>query len=162
MLQGLYMILILYDILPSGYWKNKLNWIDCIYSFNIRLLLFNIDLHKLRSQLDILWLSELSSSRLADPEYRLIQDLFQNYSSEVRPALNKTNEAVLVEFDLAYSQLVSLVREQNPHLCKSVLERDAVGETADCHTAGSAGFDPQPCQRLNWICAVSLCEIYVD
>ena len=28
---------------------------------------------------------------------------------EVRPALIKTGEAVLVEFDLAYSQLVSLV-----------------------------------------------------
>ena len=28
---------------------------------------------------------------------------------EVRPALNKTGEAVLVELDLAYSQLVSLV-----------------------------------------------------
>ena len=46
---------------------------------------------------------------LNDPERKLIQDLFQNYSKEVRPALNKTGEAVMVEFDLAYSQLVSLV-----------------------------------------------------
>ena len=28
---------------------------------------------------------------------------------EVRPALNKTGEAEMAEFDLAYSQLVSLV-----------------------------------------------------
>lgn len=49
-------------------------------------------------------------SKVYDPEYQLIRDLFMNYSSEVRPVLNKTGEPVVVEFDMAYSQLVYLVR----------------------------------------------------
>lgn len=46
--------------------------------------------------------------RRDDHEHRLIKYLFSDYNSEVRPVLNHT-DPVLVQFDLAYSQLVSLV-----------------------------------------------------
>lgn len=46
-----------------------------------------------------------------DHEHKLINSLFKsNYSKEALPVVNKS-EAVQVTFDLAYSQLIYLVRE---------------------------------------------------
>lgn len=43
-----------------------------------------------------------------DDELRLVKDLFQNYSKEVRPVKEKES-AILVHFGVAYTQLVELV-----------------------------------------------------
>mgnify|MGYP000418139986 CR=1 FL=1 len=48
-------------------------------------------------------------SHRTDYEHKLMKDLFQNYSKEARPVMNKS-EAIAVKFDLAYSQLIYLVR----------------------------------------------------
>jgi len=45
-----------------------------------------------------------------DDELRLVNDLFNNYSEEVRPVKNK-NAAIKVIFGIAYTQLVELVSE---------------------------------------------------
>jgi len=43
-----------------------------------------------------------------DDELRLVHDLFNNYSKEVRPVKNK-KAAIKVVFGIAYTQLVELV-----------------------------------------------------
>ena len=43
-----------------------------------------------------------------DDELRLVKDLFNNYSKEVRPVKNK-KAAIQVIFGIAYTQLVELV-----------------------------------------------------
>ena len=43
-----------------------------------------------------------------DDELRLVKDLFNNYSKEVRPVKNK-KAAIKVIFGIAYTQLVELV-----------------------------------------------------
>ena len=43
-----------------------------------------------------------------DDELRLVKDLFNNYSKEVRPVKNK-KAAIEVIFGIAYTQLVELV-----------------------------------------------------
>lgn len=48
-------------------------------------------------------------SHRTDYEHKLMKDLFQDYSKEARPVMNKS-EAIAVKFDLAYSQLIYLVR----------------------------------------------------
>lgn len=44
-----------------------------------------------------------------DDELRLVHDLFENYSKEVRPVKNKETP-IQVKFGIAYTQLVELVR----------------------------------------------------
>ncbi|KXJ13444.1 neuronal acetylcholine receptor subunit alpha-3 isoform X2 [Exaiptasia diaphana] len=53
-----------------------------------------------------------------DDELRLVQDLFQNYSKEVRPVKEKES-AILVRFGVAYTQLVEL-DEKNQVLVSNV------------------------------------------
>ena len=48
-------------------------------------------------------------SHVNDSEHRLIEDLLTDYKKDSRPVFNKS-EAVKVELDVAYSQLVDLVR----------------------------------------------------
>lgn len=48
-------------------------------------------------------------SHVNDSEHRLIEDLLRDYKKDSRPVFNKS-EAVKVELDVAYSQLVDLVR----------------------------------------------------
>ena len=48
-------------------------------------------------------------SHVNDSEHRLIKDLLRDYKKDSRPVFNKS-EAVKVELDVAYSQLVDLVR----------------------------------------------------
>ena len=48
-------------------------------------------------------------SHVNDSEHRLIEDLLKDYKKDSRPVFNKS-EAVKVELDVAYSQLVDLVR----------------------------------------------------
>ena len=43
-----------------------------------------------------------------DPEHRLMNDLFANYSKEVRPVIDK-QQPIPVNFDMMFSQLVELV-----------------------------------------------------
>lgn len=50
-----------------------------------------------------------------DDELRLVNDLFNNYSKEVRPVKNK-NAAIKVIFGIAYTQLVELVSELDTDL----------------------------------------------
>ena len=44
-----------------------------------------------------------------DPEHQLIEHLMKNYNQDTRPVLDKT-KPVRVLFDLAFSQIVELVR----------------------------------------------------
>lgn len=53
-------------------------------------------------------------SHVNDSEHRLIEDLLRNYKKDSRPVFNKS-EAVKVELDVAYSQLVDLVRRPFLH-----------------------------------------------
>lgn len=46
-------------------------------------------------------------SHVNDSEHRLIEDLLRDYKKDSRPVFNKS-EAVKVELDVAYSQLVDL------------------------------------------------------
>lgn len=62
------------------------------------------------------WFVSLSFSYLGhhreDYEHKLIRELFQSgYSKEALPVTNKS-EAIEVMFDLAYSQLIYLVRTE--------------------------------------------------
>lgn len=53
-------------------------------------------------------------SHVNDSEHRLIEDLLTDYKKDSRPVFNKS-EAVKVELDVAYSQLVDLVRRPFLH-----------------------------------------------
>lgn len=53
-------------------------------------------------------------SHVNDSEHRLIEDLLRDYKKDSRPVFNKS-EAVKVELDVAYSQLVDLVRRSFLH-----------------------------------------------
>lgn len=53
-------------------------------------------------------------SHVNDSEHRLIEDLLKDYKKDSRPVFNKS-EAVKVELDVAYSQLVDLVRRPYLH-----------------------------------------------
>ncbi|XP_078360137.1 neuronal acetylcholine receptor subunit alpha-3-like isoform X1 [Oculina patagonica] len=59
-----------------------------------------------------------AASKNDDDELRLIKDLFNNYSKEVRPVKNK-NAAIQVIFGIAYTQLVDL-DEKNQVLVSNV------------------------------------------
>lgn len=50
-----------------------------------------------------------------DFEHRLLHDLFSGYSKEALPVRNKS-EAIEVMFDMAYSQLIYLVRKLRTHI----------------------------------------------
>ena len=47
-----------------------------------------------------------------DDELRLVSDIFNNYSREVRPVKNK-DAAIKVIFGIAYTQLVELVSKKS-------------------------------------------------
>ena len=49
-----------------------------------------------------------------DSEHQLMKDLFDGYNKDSRPVFNKS-KAVNVELDVAYSQLVDLVRLNKIH-----------------------------------------------
>lgn len=59
-----------------------------------------------------------------DHEHKLINSLFKsNYSKEALPVVNKS-EAVQVTFDLAYSQLIYLVREWVAVVTASLIKKN--------------------------------------
>lgn len=57
-------------------------------------------------------------SHVNDSEHRLIEDLLTDYKKDSRPVFNKS-EAVKVELDVAYSQLVDLVRRPFLHFWRA-------------------------------------------
>lgn len=73
-----------------------------MYLFRLDILIFSLSL--------VLNLG----SHVNDSEHRLIKDLLRDYTKDSRPVFNKS-EAVKVELDVAYSQLVDLVRRPFLH-----------------------------------------------
>ena len=81
--------------------------------------LLNTHAHWLQCQNSDFWLTFVNQNRLClillpgshrmDPEHRLFKDLFDGYNFNARPVVNKS-DAVVVRFDMAFSQLITLVR----------------------------------------------------
>ena len=88
-------------------------------SSHVRDFLLNTHAHWLQCQNSDFWLTFVNQNRLClillpgshrmDPEHRLFKDLFDGYNFNARPVVNKS-DAVVVRFDMAFSQLITLVR----------------------------------------------------
>ena len=106
------------------WWLSQWRLVNCTYYLTIKFLIIwqhefrdmIVRLHNQNIYVIIKWtnwqnfLLTDAVTKSDDDELRLVKDLFNNYSKEVRPVKNK-NASIKVIFAIAYTQLVELVSE---------------------------------------------------